>query len=1085
MRNALIGYTYQHQVATMLLAYMDVERDFDSIELEAVVGHKFDDIKLTSGGNTYFFQIKDIDNLSFDSLIVKDGKITISGKEHLLSSSTNVLFFKDINFVPDCHILGFPTKKIADVYIVSLSRTEIETIVDELYKTDYLRKSLIDQFLSNCLDNRIFKMSKIDLPPINIFQTHLVEPTVEIAVKILEGENILVLEGKPGVGKSHLVSFLEKKFKYKSILYRFWVSNQDKDYEDRLKFRNFLKDFSKKLFSDYREHTIDEIIEKISERDVTVIIDGLDHVENYNPDDLEEYVQFIDKLQKNTKTIILSRPLLRTLTWNKQVLSNWNREQTKKVLNELYHFDEYDLIQKIYTLTDGYPILVKYIAEQYKKDGNIPDFERFESLDKYYDKIIKNEKGKQALALFLCSRGFIMQSEISLFLESDSSLYVNEFVIEHPYLFERRLNRISLFHDSLITYLRKSKVNYSGTLNKVNSVVYQSLLSGNKRFQSRYVHFDLGKEEKKAIVKWYSSINNFKELMREVVDFEAIQDFYKQLRETLPELSADDLDITAYYDLSLIINIVSRDHMSTLNEFYYTYILALQEHGFTEEDVTSSRYLFGMWYYLRTNDGSLLLNTTSDEHYDTKHFYRELRNDLEQEATFFEEHEEPLSEERINQLLNDTKSFHHREAVAYILEDLYIFKDQRPNFKGLTLAVQQYIDGDEQKAIYILSDILEKLKIEGFRSNWVLNDVKKKLLALGKLPNQNDYLNLSLKDFLAKYKEKGSFDMWVDILTYLRLALHQDRKIDLLSISVFWTKYYQRKDYSFFSFDKALSIFEDKGIIKWQQSVTLIDQIQEISEKGYRTLLADYIRQHEPGFVLTMLKHYSFKDLVISWFDLPPDYINVLPENIYHFAISKILQYHRSNGEIRFEEVKNVLRSNKANLLKDDLKFSRFKIGISKDDPAIKELQNEKITYIEIPHDKRYTGSSQEERFDQGILDQKNDNLIIKKELEPWEVATFSDGYYSALAEPELFRQFEKEKIRLNINLILYYALIGKTKSINTLNSVWYFPGNILKILNDNEVPVDYNVLFQSFITFLDLSMFDLPASPKVNPDTN
>lgn len=1069
----------------MLLAYMDVERNFDSIELEAVVGHKFDDIKLTSGGITYFFQIKDIDNLSFDSLIVKDGKITISGKEHLLSSSINVLFFKDINLVPDCHILGFPSKKIADVYIVSLSRTEIETKVDELYKTDYLRKSLIDQFLSNCLDKRIFKMSKIDLPPINVFQTHLAEPTVEIAVKILEGENILVLEGKPGVGKSHLVSFLEKKFKYKSILYRFWVSNQDKDYEQRLKFRNFIKDISKKLFSDYREHSIDEIIEKITDRDVTVIIDGLDHVENYNPTDLELYIEFIDKLQKNTKTIILSRPLLRSLSWKKQALSNWNREQTKKVLNELYHFDEYDLIQKIYTLTDGYPILVKYIAEQYKKDGIIPDFERFESLDKYYDQIIKNEKGKQALAQFLCSRGFIMQSEISLFLESDSSLYVNEFVIEHPYLFERRLNRISLFHDSLITYLRKSKVNYSGTLNKVNSVVYQSLLSGNKRFQSRYVHFDLGKEEKKAIVKWYSSINNFKELMREVVDFEAIQDFYKQLRETLPELSADDLDITAYYDLSLIINIVNRDHMSTLNEFYYTYILSLLEHGFTEEDVTSSRYLFGMFYYIRTNDGSLLLNTTSDENYDTKHFYRELRNDIEEEATFFEDHEEPLSEERINELLYDTKSFHHRKAVAYILEDLYIFKDQGPNFRGLMLAVQKYLDGSEQEGIYILKDIFDKLKIDSFHSNWVLMDVKKHLLALGKLPDRNDYLNLSLKDYLSKYKEKGSFDMWAGILNYLRLALHQNRKIDLLSISAFWTKYYQRKDYSFCSFDNALSIFEEKGIINWQQSVRLINQIQEISEKGYGNLLADYIQKHKPEFVLTLIKHYSFKDLDITWFDLPSEYINLLPENIYHFAISKILQYHQTNREFRFEKIANVLRSNKADLLKEDLKFSRFTIGINQNDPAVSELQNEKIAYLEIPPDSRYTGSTPEERFDQGILDDKNNNLIAEKELQPWEVAAFSDGYYSALAKPDLFLQFEREKIRLNINSILYTALIGKTKSINTLNSVWYFPGNILKILNDNEIPVDHAILFQSFVTFLELSMFELPAASEVSYSTN
>lgn len=41
MKYALLGYTYQHYVACLLLAMMDVERKIQKISLETDVNHKF------------------------------------------------------------------------------------------------------------------------------------------------------------------------------------------------------------------------------------------------------------------------------------------------------------------------------------------------------------------------------------------------------------------------------------------------------------------------------------------------------------------------------------------------------------------------------------------------------------------------------------------------------------------------------------------------------------------------------------------------------------------------------------------------------------------------------------------------------------------------------------------------------------------------------------------------------------------------------------------------------------------------------------------------------------------------------------
>ena len=96
-RNAFIGYTYQEQITFLFLVMMDVERKFNSLEIEADVENNFDDIKIQNGDDSMFFQIKDYDEITLEDLQFNANEVSIKGKKHLLANDrTNVLVFKNI-----------------------------------------------------------------------------------------------------------------------------------------------------------------------------------------------------------------------------------------------------------------------------------------------------------------------------------------------------------------------------------------------------------------------------------------------------------------------------------------------------------------------------------------------------------------------------------------------------------------------------------------------------------------------------------------------------------------------------------------------------------------------------------------------------------------------------------------------------------------------------------------------------------------------------------------------------------------------------------------------------------------------------
>jgi hypothetical protein len=942
-----------------------------------------------------------------------------------------------------------------------------------MYEHNEKRVPIIYRFFENYFDRRQLIIDREDLPVIDIYNTQLLEPTINTGKYHLKIENILIIEGKPGVGKSHLVNCLSDEYK-NTIIYRFWISNQDKNYKERLVYDNFISNISRELFNDLVFRSEEDIIQKLSDEEKIVIIDGFDHIENYNNEELMHYVAFIKKLKNKCKTIILTRPLKIKLNWKKQILENWTKDQALKVLDELFHITDYSICNKIFSITLGYPILVRYIAHHYKKFNILPLMEGLKGIEDFYSKIVKNVNTKSVLALFISSRSFFMKSEISKFLDDELTDIVNEFISSYPYLFEIKLNRITLFHDSFNTYLRNQGIDNSKRITKINQKVFQSIMNGKKRYLSRFTYFNLDQNMKLSIIIKYTSILVFENLIKDAIDFEAIRSFYFQIRESLHYLTPEDLKIINYYDLALIINIVNRDHVSTLNNFFYTFAKCLLFNGYSEEDITSSEYLFAMFYYLKTDDISLLYNLTSNNNYDIDNYYETFLYDIQSEDCYFDIHQEPIKlTQKIRDILSNELEYESRDLITYILENVYIHNTKVEELFEFQKSIIKYVEDDEREGITILEKILPRYNVRSFFAKMILSDAKNKIKSLGKSKDLNEYHNLSLNDFIKKYRHIGSFKMWVEILNYIRLSLEEKRRIDLSSIALFWPMYHERKDYSVINLDVALKAFEEKKLILEDESYQIIVFTQSMSEKGIRHLLNSYIEYHTPEILLTILDHYDIEDLQISLFDLPKQFIDSFSERTFHFAMEKLLRYNHYYKTIDFAEIENTFYSKMWEKIVIILKITKYRIKILESHPLIDELKNYDII-LELEtskDDKSEYKMDSIERYNRGILDSEDIDFVKENKLAITEVAGYTNGYYSLFSDLNIFKIYEKEEVRKNVQNILYNAILGKIRSVNMYGNVYYFVGNIPRFLIDFDIDENFNELYSSFRKFLELSL--------------
>lgn len=1042
-KNALKGYGYQVNVLNAFVQKMDLKRNIKKIESESEVKHNFDDmVIIDENENHFYFQVKNYETFDINNIKIEDKivKVIPGNTNSYCKYNPNLINGIIVNndFKCDSEILGFKSKLIDGIYIIPLTENNYDEQVGEYINIS--RKEHMQTQVINKISNSLFEFTVDELPKLSLFSNDLKHKTIKFN-KLPEIIDKLSWHlGAPGTGKSHLVKEIDD-INENSIVYRFYADKHD---QKRLVFENFLEDFTQRIFKTPEKKTFKEIVRRIVEDDLLIIIDGLDHVYNYQTSDLDKFLEFFDLL-KNTKTLIFSRPFPEIIEKeNVFTIPTWNKEDTFKYL-EQYKFDN-DINDKIYDLTNGYPIITYYLSEHYKLNKDLTQYnEPLNSIEDYYQSILDTADLQYPLELFLICNTYILESEIEYLLDQNSSKILVEFIEKYPYFFTKELNRIRLFHDSLFTYLRnKSEMNYDYSLNKVK----ESILSKKINFLSRFNTFDFDDDFIKEVLKLYCSFDTFEEISSNF-DFESIKIFYISLKSILPNFE-NVLNVYQYYSFILITLIVERHDYHHVPELFYNLFWYADRNNINEESIYSNGVLWSLYVYYKTDDLNLYKKQLEKEFYDNDDLINNLNVSWDYEDKWTLNHQNThVTEEKIKKYIIET---HDHKLFEKYLAYVYITNQKESDYYIL---IKNYIQNSFKKYHEeYFNDICDEFRFfSPFKEN-ILKNARIKIYEHGLLKEENIFLNIPLTEFMKSLSNKLSCNIYDYLIGYIRLYNHLDNDFDFTEIFKYLNMYFFRKDHSVVNLDKALLTFEKHDCITECESVKLINNTMIKSEKGIRGLLTNYLNQKPPQFIEKINPYWN--DLEVFSFDLNYERINnVLTEHVAHDAHYVLSSY------TDYDSIRELLKSKyKLNILLI-LKTEKMKvINVLPDSTQI--FKDNGIDY-EIQENKKQT------KFDKRNYLVKNDLEYIKQhKIDYMKLASLTDGFNHSLPYVEFFEIYDFEELRKNCLKIIHKGISTKERYFNKHPAIWYlYLGNIPYLLDMIDYDVDWHELFEILMNYL------------------
>lgn len=1050
-RYAQKGYSYQKDFYTLLVVKMDISKDIDCVEIEKIFSeaekkiNNFDDCYLELHSEKYYFQVKNIKNrkgncVTLDDINVVDSKITINSNKILFDKNNiNILIINTNKIHTNTKILGLDAINLKGIYIVPITSKEINKSIDDLY-SDVNRVNEIKNFTSEKINNDIFKLNKIDLPPVRkLFPTKLDDETIILRADLLpELENgILMVVGKPGVGKSHFVNELDKNFQY-DALYRFWIGSNDPFKKIRLTFDQFIKELNREVFNSHGIFTYEELVNEINEKELTVIIDGLDHVENYNFEEFDRYINFIEDCS-NGKILVLSRPLKKVLKWEKIDLDNWTSSQTQQYLKEAHGIEKYEIIDNIFDVGNGYAIITKFLAEHYKLHGEIPD-SNFTEINDYYDSLFEGNSFKANMLVFLLNEYFIREEELDLFLSEHERIVVLDFMKNTPYLFNRELNRISLIHDSLNTYLKQDN-DYLQTFKKEKlGIVKESIDNFEINFLSRFDGFGFEENYIKEVLIRFADFESFEKLLNSTFDFESIQEFYRQLKNSLH--IHQNLDVYQIYSFILIGLIVERNTLEGYYSLLYQIFTYMYKNSLDEKDIFSKGIFWKMYNYFRQyqNQETIIVNWDGISY--PHDFYEKFNN----EYSYWNNLTKDIEADYIDLIRSHESQYESKELLIELFTNIKF--NERTNSKYYSL-IDDYLNNGEK---FILKD-LENICLEfNISRSWIpsiLNKLTYNLKSLGIIKTDNMFIENNLEELIEETAYEGSFHVQDHILKYFRLKNHNGGEIDLNSLNLFQGMYFERKDYSVITINEALWTFENKNLIKEYDSIDLISNLMDQSEKGIRHILTDYFNFKGSNFIKNFLKERDFPNQYINIFDLSPDLINECSINDIGESLMNIYDYNSYSGSIRYDEVSNGLKSKYKNSILDNISFNWYSLNNPEEDM----IHNE---YEYVP-------------FNYGFIHLNDLEYIKENNLSCIEISKYCSHNFQSFCYLELYQHYPISDLRENFFDIIYTSMF-----INSFSAYagWScYLGNLPMFLDKIGCEVDWNKLFEIFNSFLRISL--------------
>lgn len=1063
-KSGVLGYPYQQYVYSLLVAKMDVDEKFVCVETEKELDDSsisnFDDCYLEYDSNKYYFQVKNLskngEKATLDDIKFYDDRITFfSSNMKFNKENTNILIVYTDKIQTNTQILGLEAVLKNGIYIVPLTIPDISNHMEDLF-SDKKRAKVITEFALEKTSLGVFKITRQDLPlPQNLFSHELEDETIILRDIIPEIEiGILMVTGKPGVGKSHFVNEISDKIKPDS-LYRFWISSTDEDMENRLLFNNFIKELCIDVFKSSAKFSENKLIDKINSEKLTIIIDGLDHVENYNPSEFNKFVEFINRCHDG-RILVISRPLKNDLDWDNVYLENWNYDETKQYFEEAYGCEDFDLISDIYKISDGYPIIAKLIFEHWLLHKEIPE-SHFSEVNEFYEELFNFEDVKPAMTIFLINTYFLTHDELKLFLDEISYPIVDAFIRNHPYLFSIDLNRISLIHDSLNTYLREKNTVYESMKENILETIKESIKNFEINYLSRFNGFNFDEDFIKEVLLLFSEFDSFEKLINGSFDFESIQEFYLQLEQLLfrfPNL----FNISQYYSFILISLILKRRSFGWNHNIFYQIYSYMDNNSLDEKEIFSKKTFWNDYKYFKylktgiVGNFSFLKKMSSFEQ-------MELDESFSNETYFWDDLEEFDEEDYIFQIKSTTNSHKKRD----LLEELFVKIKYNEEFSSkYYYIIDSFINADKKSIENNIKSIFLEFEIPFELIPTFIKGLEFNLKSLGLIANDNIFLEENISNLISKNAKYGSFTVEDNILRYLRLKNKNNDSIDLNSINKFYCMYFERKDYTVISIHKALLTFEEKGYLDELNSFDIIFNLLKQSEKGIRELLEDYINLKDPIFIKKLLKHKTFPHNESNIFNLQPKYINEFPLTDIYVAWDFRFKYYVYNASIEYYKVKNIMKSKYRGLILEIMNDERLSLeNVPKEEEY---LINGKIKYTI----KKREQKSNYVPFKDGTISLNDLNYIKKTKMSPIDISQYTDGWYHAFHYLKLYEHYPIEILQECCLDIIHKSMFVKIYSY--FNSWEYYLGNLPMFLNKIDYDVDWDEIFEIFKNFLKFS---------------
>jgi hypothetical protein len=1070
-RSSLKGYTFQNYVFTLFLAKMDVERKIIRIESEAIGTKQFDDLYVKMDDEVvYRIQVKNYPDTKIDDIIITEGVVKIKTNSNQYDSSdNNVIVVNTDQIITDSEFMGIPAVKKEGIIVVPLTEEQITIYLDELYSTEERELQIIQKAYEYTCSEK-FEVNVSELPELIKLSVDLQQQTIiirEVPREIKKG--VTFIEGKPGVGKSHFVNELKENYP-DAIVYRFWIGSQDEQLRRRLQFDKFLTEIGLLLYKSPRAFTTEELVSDIADKDRIIIIDGVDHVENYNSLDLQKYICFIEALRvAGVRVIVLSRPLKTKIDWQRTELLEWNFDETRFYLAVAHAISGYSEQKQIFEITGGYPIITYFLAEHYKQHGNINVERPIADLNQYYDELLSNVSTKSLLCIFATTNSFFTREELTTFFaEPEACDMLNEFISAYPYLFVILQNRISLIHDSFNTYLRGILYSFPARQESVLSVVKSGLLAGNIEYMARLASFDLDNDFLVELLKKYCDFNVFEQLLESTIDFNSITSFYNQLQRIL-ETRKDVLNIYEYYSFCLIFQVAIRNDLVGCDGLIYQILLYVHEHGDIENQIFSSGIMWNL-YLACVQKEDITRKHIKDSHYSEGQFY-ELIESVNKEASFFERLEKKILFSEIESKLRNSRinTTEKADLLEEYLISTWIHGDSEELFHD---KFKEYITTGNELLFY---NAFVEFGLDDFWGKFIPHRAKIKLHELGFFEDKNIYRGMTLIEKVNECAPEGSFTVVSVMQSVLRLANYENREIDIYSVNYAWAMYGQRKDYSVYTIEKALIIFEEKGLIEEKESIELLHRLMTQSEKGIRHLMNSYINKKNIECTKRLAQEGYFRmyNSKADIFDLCPENINCFTKQQIKERLDEMIRYHYTSKTVESRDILNVLESDYCDMFLDALEYYEYSILGNVEDGVIEKKLRERGI--------RCLGKDTKEKtayipFDNGYIHKEDEKFIRENGIKASEVARYADGWYSCLPFPRLYSMYSQVEVKQDYLNILHESMFARVIDREYVGNWSLLIGNIPEFLKVCDVELDWNKMFDIFRKFLKISLIYCPC---------